>query len=464
MCWMEETRAAGLKAKHRMEKLIQSASVCFQCGYKGTLLSVEGIFDHSTMDLSDWDAETLVGAVCLAQSLENRRKRKRKRIVWSKNWLLQRDRYSDVSLLNELRVNNPEDFRNYLRMSDANFQCLLEKVSPYIAKQDTRMRQAITPEERLAVTLRFLATGRTYEDLKFSMAISAQALGRIIPETCQAIIDVLVRDYMRLPNTPEEWNLVATQFQDLWQFPNCGGALDGKHVRIAAPAKSGSMYYNYKGFFSIILMAVANAKYEFVMVDVGKPGRMSDGGVLERTVFGRRLKDKLLRLPNNDQTVHGLNFNFVADEAFALGENMLRPFPFRGLTEQRKIFNYRLSRARRVVENAFGIMAQRFRIFHTCMNVAPAKVEKIVFACCLLHNFLRRNNAAGYMPPQSVDFEDLNTGVIIPGAWRSEPSALADIPPSAPVRTCASLQENRDQYVRYFMGDGAVTWQAAMIV
>ena len=73
-------------------------------------------------------------------------------------------------------------------MNESTYLILLSTVSPLIQKKTT-MREAITPHERLTVTLRFLATGRIYEDLKFS------TLGKIIPETCRAIYKVLKEYY-----------------------------------------------------------------------------------------------------------------------------------------------------------------------------------------------------------------------------------------------------------------------------
>jgi len=92
-----------------------------------------------------------------------------------------------MNLLHELQSNEPADFKNYLRMENHTFYELLDLVRPFIEKQNTIMRESISAEESLVTTLRFLATGRNYEDLKFSCAISAQALGQIIPETCWVI-------------------------------------------------------------------------------------------------------------------------------------------------------------------------------------------------------------------------------------------------------------------------------------
>nr|CAH7727851.1 unnamed protein product [Callosobruchus chinensis] len=97
--------------------------------------------------------------------------------------------YSDLNLLRELRTCEPTDFQNYLRMDSSTFDELLELVTPFMRKEDTIMRQSISHEERLVATLSYLATGRSYECLKFSTGISPQSLGRIIPETCKGISD-----------------------------------------------------------------------------------------------------------------------------------------------------------------------------------------------------------------------------------------------------------------------------------
>lgn len=124
-------------------------------------------------------------------------KKKRKREKWCKAWLLKRASLSHVPLMDELRAETTDWF-NYLRMSESTYLELLGLVTPYIEKQDTCMRQAISPHERLSATLRFLATGRSYEDLKFSVAISAQSLGKIIPETCRAIWKALQKDFLKV--------------------------------------------------------------------------------------------------------------------------------------------------------------------------------------------------------------------------------------------------------------------------
>ena len=108
----------------------------------------------------------------------------------------------------------------------------------------------------------------------------------MVKEVCEALWDSLQPDFVKMPSTEEEWLAVNRKYEQMWNFPNCIGAIDGKHVVIQAPANAGSSFYNYKGSHTVVLLAICDAHYCFVMVDVGDGGRHSDGGVLPHSVFG----------------------------------------------------------------------------------------------------------------------------------------------------------------------------------
>lgn len=130
-----------------------------------------------------------IAIVLALESMEPKKKRRRK--VWTKDWLKKRHEFTHDNLLQELVISSPLDYNNFLRMDKETFIDLLGMVMPLIWKVDTKMRDAISASERLSSTLRFVATGQSFEDLKFSTAISAQSLGHIIIETCSAIVSVL---------------------------------------------------------------------------------------------------------------------------------------------------------------------------------------------------------------------------------------------------------------------------------
>jgi hypothetical protein len=74
---------------------------------------------------------------------------------------------------------------------------------------------------------------------------------------------------MKVPSSPVEWESIANEFHNIWNFTHCVGALDGKHIRISFPALCGSQFYNFKNFHSIVLMGLADARYRFIIIDVG---------------------------------------------------------------------------------------------------------------------------------------------------------------------------------------------------
>ncbi|XP_064119009.1 uncharacterized protein LOC135224014 [Macrobrachium nipponense] len=135
-------------------------------------------------------------------------------------------------------------------MDPDTFYKLLAKVQYRIEKQDTNMRDSISALARLEATLLFLSTGASYSSLQYSTRISKQSLSQIVPDTCQAIYDELKDEYLQTPSTPEKWKSVADGFNTRWNFPNCLGSIDGKHIAITARAGSGSYYYNYKGNYT----------------------------------------------------------------------------------------------------------------------------------------------------------------------------------------------------------------------
>lgn len=200
---------------------------------------------------------------------------------------------------------------------------------------------------------------------------------------------------LKVPETEDAWLQVATDFERKWQFNHCLGAIDGKHIIIEKPSGSGSLYYNYKGTFRVVLLGIVNANYEFIYVNAGANGSVSDGGVFKHTAFHKKLLNNQLHLltpsvlPGADLVAP---YCFVADNAFAINENLLKPYPPRNLTHEKRIYNYRLCRARRIVENTFCILAERFRVIKKPIQINVKNVSKVVMASCALHNYSRKRS------------------------------------------------------------------------
>ncbi|XP_068234079.1 uncharacterized protein [Palaemon carinicauda] len=178
----------------------------------------------------------------------------------------------------EQEKENQRGYKNYLRNIADLFQETVEKLTPRLQKQSTFMREPFQVGLKLAATLRLLATGNSDQSLQYGFRVEASTICKLIPEVCKAIITVYKDKVLRCLKTEEEWKEVAARLSSRWNYHKCLGAVDGKHIAIMKPPNAGSYYYNYKGFHSIVLMAVADTNYKFIYVDVGAEGYASDGG------------------------------------------------------------------------------------------------------------------------------------------------------------------------------------------
>ncbi|KAL7294248.1 hypothetical protein TKK_0012264 [Trichogramma kaykai] len=193
---------------------------------------------------------------------------------------------------------------------------------------------------------------------------------------------------MSIP-THDKFVDIARQFLCKSGVPQCLGAIDGRHVCLKRPSKSGSLYYNYKKFYSIVLQAIVDANYKYIFIDVGAYGSQSDGGIFRDSTFERALDDGNLPIPTAGvQKNIDVPFFFVGDGAYPLNTNLMKPFRGLNLSRKQLLFNKRISRARVVVENAFGQTCQKWMIFYTVIQAAPEVVRKIVKSTCTLHNLI----------------------------------------------------------------------------
>ena len=151
--------------------------------------------------------------------------------------------------------------------------------------------------------------------------------------------------FIQSPSTEAEWKAVSQTFHDKWNMPHVLGALDGKHVRISKPRKSGSLYHNYKHFFSIVLFALVDADYKFLYVDVGAEGRASDSSLWKYSAFHKDIEkeENPLSVPKPENFPgfqNKLPYYFIGDDAFEMSESLMKPYPTTRLSLKQRIFNY----------------------------------------------------------------------------------------------------------------------------
>lgn len=199
-------------------------------------------------------------------------------------------------------------------------------------------------------------------------------------------------------------------------------------------------------------------------MDVGCQGRISDGGVFKNCQLYKDMINGTLNLPPSSKLPNGdvpVPYVMLGDDAFGLSDNLMKPFSglyLKGSVE--RVFNYRLSRARRVVENAFGILSSVFRVLQKPLLLKPEKSALVVMACVYLHNFLRQraNSKNLYCPIGALDTE--YNGRVTPGTWRNEEenTSFLDLK-KLPRRTKSTAKDIRNAFSKYFLTNGAVPWQ-----
>ncbi|KAE8277589.1 hypothetical protein D5F01_LYC24428 [Larimichthys crocea] len=326
--------------------------------------------------------------VLLLEGLQRRGRGRRSR-VWVHPFNQQRRQQGDFyHLVAELRLDSQRHYE-YFRMSAEQMDELLSLIGPEVTRQSTNYRAAIEPKQRLAVALRYMASGDSLVSLAYSYRLGHSTVINSVHMVCAAIEKTMMERFLPRP-TQETWEEVADGFWKKWNFPNCLGAIDGKHVRVT---QTGSQYFNYKKSFSIVLLALVDSNYRFRVIQVGDYKSTSDGGVYAGSALGRGMETKTLDVPPSTSLPGAAHLGdvphvMVGDAAFPLKPYLMRPYPGLNLSHQKRIFNYRLSRARMVVENAFGILSSRWRVLLRRINLRPQHVDTLVVAACILHNFL----------------------------------------------------------------------------
>ena len=276
------------------------------------------------------------------------------------------------NIFQELKVEDWIGFKVMFHISLTDYEFLLSKTSDLISRNEKISgNRSILANERLALTLRYLAAGKSFQSLSYQFGISLVAVSYIVKGCCSAINDGLQNMFIELPNSGEKWLVISRKFEQ----PNNGGL----------------HFHNYKHTHSIILLAIAGPEYECLYTDVGSTSRVN--GMLNKCSLLQAIDDRSVKLPEDDYLTNDckLPYVFLGDDAFALKEFMKKPYPQQNLTADKRIYNYRHSRARRILENLLGILTNRWRIYFTIINLEPKIVKDTVLTTLILHNMLFRS-------------------------------------------------------------------------
>ena len=176
-------------------------------------------------------------------------------------------------------------------MTPEVFDDILERVAPVILKEQTNYRHPLSAGFKLAITLRYLAAGDNYRSLAYGFRCGISTISELIPEVCTAIVQAYKDEVFNPPATPEAWRNLAQQFEQRWNVPYAVGALDRRSIAIKKPANTGSLYHSYKEFFSIPMLALVDAEYKFIWIELGGKGHVSDSQIFTDSELFECLED-----------------------------------------------------------------------------------------------------------------------------------------------------------------------------
>ena len=193
----------------------------------------------------------------LARELEEnmrKKKQRKKRTLWVRHWISRRGRLgASNNLLRELKLEEPTDYKNFLRMNGQQFDQLLEKVKYRISKKDTAMREALSPQIKLEITLRYLATGDSFRSLEYLYRVPKSTISSFLVQVLEAVYEVL-QEFIKVSVNNHSLLISAIYYFAIQnKYNNLGTNL---HNRIKCLSDNITSWFQYQRTFFIRILRI----------------------------------------------------------------------------------------------------------------------------------------------------------------------------------------------------------------
>ncbi|XP_053968071.1 uncharacterized protein LOC128869531 isoform X2 [Anastrepha ludens] len=227
----------------------------------------------------------------------------------------------------DCQSNGDKFFKNNFRMERSCFEKLCSKLEK-IAKRKTNYRNPISLKKRVAIALYALGSSSEYRSIGHLFGVGKATVCKILIEFCNEVGTSLAPIYLKnFPLTRAQIENGVADFNAMG-YPQCIGAIDGCHIEIHPRKEEAIDYYNYKGWYSVVLLALVDAKYRFVYIHCGSPGRCNDSGIFEKSSLKRELQscarlDELSLLYGSTK----IPVHIIGDSAFRLSQHLMKPYP-----------------------------------------------------------------------------------------------------------------------------------------
>ena len=288
-----------------------------------------------------------------------------------------------------------EEWKKNLRMTKDDFIHLVDQLRMDIQSDENAVREALSPEKKVAMTLYYLKDQGSYLMTCNAFGVGKSTLSYVLKDVCKAINLRVGPTYLRLPETNEEMSILIDNFHKKFGLPQVFGCVDGTHIPISQPTENPQDFFCYKMKYTLNCQALCDHKGRFLNVEIKWPGSVHDARVFANSDLNHMFQNKQIPmvleelLPGEDKVPPVI----LADPAYPLLPNVMKEHACCTKNEE-VIFNEMLRSARNQIECAFGRLKARWRILTRPMDLKLDDLPTVIDACFVLHNYceMRSNN------------------------------------------------------------------------
>ncbi|XP_035022999.1 protein ANTAGONIST OF LIKE HETEROCHROMATIN PROTEIN 1 [Hippoglossus stenolepis] len=337
----------------------------------------------------------------------------------------------------------PSDWLDKFRMSQETFFHLCDKLRPRLARQDTSFRLALPVEKRVAVALWRLASNIEYRTISTLFGVGKSTVCRCVRDMCHAIVGLLSSIYLRPPNE-QELEDSAQLFLNNVGFPHCVAAIATLHTAIITPSNNASDYANPAGWFSVLSQVAVSGRGQFWDVCASFPGGTDPAEILQSSsLWTTAAEGGLSPAPLPVFMGRPLRYVLLGEACYPLQSWLMKPYPEQrgrgaihaALTEPQRLFNRRLSRARRVSDEALLRLRARWQCLSKRNDCGLDVVPTMILACCILHNICESHGDA------------------FTAEWLAEVAQSESPQPSHKQLPSTSVEQSQGEEVRHLFSD-----------